>query len=655
MNPLMQINVPQSQPGVATDGPTAMDSSASPMAGGGGNQPQHQGNWFTHLLPTIGGIGGGLLGGLATAGMGGEFVGAGGGAALGKALENNMEGQAVIQGNDLTAGAEGAIGQGVGGLIGKGIGLGSKFLGDAAENMLGKQGTEQAAADAASSIAARQTAYKDVPLGLQKAYNGTSSLDHVKAMGFDDTNPDHLLHVANTSNDALNSKLNEALAGQGPVDLSKYENIIKGHIADQGNTLGSFDPTTLAKGKFGAPNTPAGKLLGQLQDLGAGINTSNADPEAVRNLTTKLYSLAQDAKPGVSLKTGAVDPEQRAIYNVINNVRNDVKSTLYDRPGVNQALQGAAPNIQASDVGSQQLADHLNSIIAGAGKGANNPAQDYLTNISKNIDINNLGKEGLSANQIITSTGAKNRALVDAGVDPHTVVPQQGSDLNNAANALGAVGSAVGHPIAAVGTILSHAAQSPMLLDTLAKAGKLTAKLAPPAGVLAATAPNLAAAPVTDATINQPTNNGMTMQPQQQQPQQPNDYQNLIHAMMAQSILAPEMTGSGGATSFLQSIAPQLQHNALAGAQISGLNSAFANAGGAQGTGGILSKISSLIPGTAANTYEHQRNAAASQLAQTLGISPEAAAGILPQLMQNQTSATQQQSILGGLQGQLAN
>jgi hypothetical protein len=99
--------------------------------------------------------------------------------------------------------------------------------------------------------------------------------------------------------------------------------------------------------------------------------------------------------------------------------------------------------------------------------------------------------------------------------------------------------------------------------------------------------------------------------------------------------------------------APFLQRNQLAQGELAGLPAAYANAGGAQGTGGILSRISALVPGTSANTYQSERDAAAHQLAQVMGISPQAAAGLLPQLMQNPNSAAVSSGILGNMQGNL--
>lgn len=606
--------------------------------------PHGSGNWLTHLLPTIGSVAIPALGALLAPETGGlSLVAAAGlsglGAAGGKAVENATEGKGV--GDDvLKEGVMGAAGGAAGGVAGKFLGKASSMLGNAAENVATKTATQAAAKDSIDGLA---TAYKDVPIGLQKAYNATDSLKHVGEMGFDAADPKNLIHVANTSNDALNGVLDKALADSGPVNLAHYTDIVKQRLAEEGANLGSFDKVALSRGRFTTGNTDSAKLLSQLEDLGAGVAKENADPNEIRTLTTKLYNLAQDAKPGVSAQTGAIDPVQKSIYNVISKVRNDVKGALYDRPEVNEALQGQIGNLTAEDVGSQQLADHLNNIIATAGKGNNTAAQDLLSNISRHIDIKNLGDEGLKAGQVVTSTGAKARAASAAGLNEAEAEPS----LIDAVQQVGGGGHGGIINTAIKGAV--HASQNPAVLSTLSRIGALGSKLAPPAGAIAGTAAGMGADPVGGAapggTMN---NNGMdTMQ------HNGNSYQSLLDAMQAQAVLAPSVYGAT-ATPFMQSVAPQLQKNNLLASSIPGLEASFDNAGGPQGQGGIMSMISSMIPGTAANNFQKQKEAAAQQLAATMGISPQAAMALLPGLMQNGGTAGMNEGILGSLQGQLA-
>lgn len=85
---------------------------------------QSKGNFFTHLLPTVGGILGGIGGELIDP-LGGGIAGAAAGSALGKTGENAVEHQGL--GSGVLANAiEGGAGQGVGGLLGK---VGGKVIG----------------------------------------------------------------------------------------------------------------------------------------------------------------------------------------------------------------------------------------------------------------------------------------------------------------------------------------------------------------------------------------------------------------------------------------------------------------------------------------------------------------------------------------------
>jgi hypothetical protein len=631
---------------------------ATLQSSGTGGAPA-SGNWFTHLLPTIGGVVGGIGGGLLTAGLGGEVVGGAGGSALGKGLENALEGKKVIQGNDITAGLEGGIGNGVGGVVGKVIGKGASMLGSAGENIATKQAADKAAQEGIDTAA---NTYKDINPKLQGNLNAKDSLQHVTDMGYDVADPANLQHVSNTSNDVLNSILNKALADAGPVDLSHYPQLIKDALAKESGTLGSFDPVALARGRIGPSNTPAAKLLAQLEGAGnapgevtgSAIAKVNADPNEIRTLTTKLGQMAEDAKPMPTATTGAIDPAQRAAYNAINSVRNQVKDILYNRPAVNDTLTKLEGNIlpdEATNV-TPQLADHLNGIITGAGKNGTPAAQDLLSEISHNIDISKLGQEGEKVGQIVTSTGAKARAASEAGLDQ----PATGSDVNTAvANGGGLLAALHGHPLAALGAAAVHTAQNPAILSTLSRIGALGAKIAPAAGAVVGTLPNLAADPTGQTAPGGTMGGTMNNQPGTMTAggtTDPNSMGAILSHLMAMGSVNPQLMGS--LAPVISSLAPQVQKQSLLGTEMGALPTAYGNAGGAQGMGGIFSHLTGMIPGTAANTYEGQSNAVAHQLAATLGITPEAAAGLLPRLMQNGNSAGISQGILGNMQSQFS-
>lgn len=600
--------------------------------------PQHSGNWFSHLLPTIGSVALPALGALLAPETGGlSLIAAAGlsgaGAAAGKAGENAVEGKDL--GNGVVGeGIMGGVGGAAGGVAGKFLGKAAGALGGRAETIAADTAAQNAATDGIETAA---NTYKDISPQLQKVYNAKDSLAHTTNMGYDIADPSNLVHVGNTSNDILNDTLNRALANSGPVDLSHYPQIIKDALAKESGTLGSYEPVAVARGRLGASNTPAAKVLAQLEQLGnapgettgSAIAKINADPNELRTLTTKLGQLAQDAKPSISATTGAVDPQQRAIYNVMNDVRGQVKDSLYNRPSVTDALSGEVGNIvpDAEKNITPQLADHLNNVITGA-----NDPQALLSEMSRNINIGKLGEEGQKVGNIVTSTGGKARAAAEAGLD------NPGPDTNP----LLAAASTVSPSAGIVGNAVNfgkHAASNPAILSTLSRIGAMGAKLAPAAGAVVGTSPGLAADPVNAPAGTNGTMGGtMNGQPSQ------NDLANYIHAMEAQSILGTSF--SAPVTSLMSNLAPMIQQNQLLHSQLGGLQGLYGNAGGPQGIGGILSHITGLIPGTAAHTYEAQQ----ADIAHKLGINP----ALLPGLMQNQQTAGMSGGILSNMGGQLA-
>lgn len=623
------------------------------MPGQGPQQPQQQGsggNWFTHLLPTAGGILGGLVGSVGDlagpVGVATTVGGATAGGALGQSLENDLEGKKVIQGNDVTSGLENGVGDLVGLGAGKAIGAGADLLGKRATSLIGDQASQDASKAAVDNAQNLKNAYADVSPGLQKAYDAEGQKNLVTSFGLDPTNPEHLLQTSSNANDVLNSNLNDVLSNSGTRDLSDYNDIVKKAVGESDNTLGSSDPTALKKGQLGPSNSLASKLVQQLQQQGMGTVNATSDPIQVRGLISRLQGLAADAKPGVSAITGAKDPDQVAAYNSINDVVGQLKDRLYNNDVVKQGVSGLQGNLQASDVGgSQELADHLNNILSSAKEG-----QDLLTPMSNFTNMSKLGNELQNAQKIVGSPAALARAKVEAGAG----LPEANTNPVSSAKSFHSIVTGDGGTVSKALQLAGHSVNNAPLLNTLSRMGKLTASVAPTAGVMAANAPNLGAAPVASPTAAISPEGGTmgAMNPQaMQQPQMPLNqvYGTLLaQEQAAPTVLGPQLAG------VLGTLAPQLQKNQLASSELSALPASFANAGGAQGTGGILSRISGLVPGTAANTYDQQQQAAANSIANALGITPQAAMGLLPQLMQNQQSAGINQGVLGQLTGQLA-
>lgn len=491
-----------------------MEMADSPAAQGP-QAPKPKGNWLTSLLPTGGSIAGGLGGaaagaaagsvipivGTAAGGLIGGVLGAALGGGGGKVAENAAEGNDMGDGVASTA-LESGAGQLAGGVLGKVFGKGAQLAKNAAASQIEKNAAKE-------SITGRANALKDVSPKAQSNYKANDSLDHVKNMGFDPTDAEQVRKVAGTSSDVLNDVINRSLADSGPLDLGNYNDLVKGVLTKQSGQLGSFDKVALSRGRLGTSNTESAKLLAELENLGAGVAKTGADPNEIRTLTTKLYELAQDAKPVKSATTGAIDPIQKARYQVYTDLRDEIKKSLYDRPELNDVLKGQVGNLTAEDVGSQQLADHLNTVITQAGHDGTPGAQSLLTELKRNIDISNLGREMGNVRQIASSTGGQARAASDAGV---TLSSPEGNGANQAMDLMGMVGSTLKHPLAAGGTLISHTIQNPALLETLGRIGALGKKFAPAAG---------AGAGAANAQLNADpgiapggTMGDMTMQPQ---------------------------------------------------------------------------------------------------------------------------------------------
>lgn len=583
-------------------------------------------NIFERLLPTAGSILGGLVPipgvDILTAALGG---------AAGRAAENALTGQKVLQTNDLVSGAEGALGQGVGGLasvaLGKGAGILSNIAGRQAAKSVSEDAASAASAQAAKAVdeaMALKNAYADVPKGLRQQYNAGAQTDFIRNLGLDATNPQNLVDTGTNANDILSSYLNKALSDAGPVDLSNYNGIVRNAIANESNSLGSFDQVAMGRGRLGPANTPASKLLSNLEQQGMGLSTSAADPVAARQLIGKLQAMAQDAKPSISSTTGAIDPVQKATYNAINEVVNNLKSSLYNRPELNDAITAFKGNIQPEDVGGNQLlADHINNVLSGASKG-----QDVLDELSRFTNMSKLGQAASRAQQDVASPATLARVQ---SANPSIQDSSKTGNLINGALNLGSMyeGLVGGHPAALMAPLALKAIQNPQVLGAGASTlGKIGSSMLPSiAGEVIANSPN----DIAGATNS--NENGVSLQ-------EPNMQDSLLNQLMqaeaASAILQPNVGGASSANSLF----PLAQKMGVANNALQGVTNEFNLAGGAQGPlGGLLSRLGATFTGAPAAQLPAQEAAAAQAIGSALGISPAQVESALPKITQNKTAA----------------
>lgn len=574
------------------------------------------------LAPTLGSIALPAIADLFTGGLATPFdVGlAGIGGAGGKAVENAASGQNPLQANDITSGLESAGGQLGGSLLSSIGGKAAGGLQTLAANKVaaGAAGdADQAAADEATSL---KNAYADVPKGLRTAYDAEGQTSFVKGLGLDPTNPQNLTDVSNNANDILNSNLNDALSQAGPVDMSDYNNIVKNAIADNSGTLGSYDKVAVARGRLGYANTPAAKLLGSLEQQGAGVASASADPTEVRQLISKVQGMAADAKPGVAAATGAVDPVQKATYDTLNNITSQLKDTLYNRPEVTDAVSKLQGNIQAGDVGGNQLlADHLNGVLSGASGG-----QDILDELSRFTNMNKLGKAATVAQQDIASPATLARATGGTAGSKTSNLLGTGIDLGGAYEGL-----AGGHPAALLAPLLYNLAKSPTALNAT---GGVLGKLASGAGgILPTAASQIVANSPNDVSGPAGAGTAITAQGGAVNPQS---------SVLDQALREAMNNPLNGGLSQIGALLPLVQKQAAAEQAAQGLAQSFNQSGGGQGPiMGLLAKLGGTLTGAPAGNYGAQQQQAEQTISNALGVPTSAVS--TPSITQNQDTAQQ--------------
>jgi hypothetical protein len=607
--------------------------------------PQQQGsggNWLTHLLPTAGSLGGGLGGaslgasigsvvpgiGTAIGGVAGGILGAAFGGGGGKAAENATEGKDI--GHDVgTAAVEGGVGQAVGGIAGKALGKGAEFLANRATGIT-KAATdtaEHAAVDkaAADTAAAIKNNYGGIKPNVQSSNNLAGNQKLLQEWGLDHTDPQAM---ADASKGGLFIHgIDEAALGAGkPIkttDLISSKDITTAAPAEQQALVkaGIITPegalpthvTPVQANKF------AQDLNGQVRDLQATMTNAKANGRVAD------YTAAKEQ------------------YSNLNGLYKNVQN-LSASPGVNESI--VARTISPEE--KQQLVEQLGQGPADHIEQAVNNAKSHQDLVNAKLpfaQMNELSSQALQDLKATATPRAVARNKMDINGDGTADVAPASTNIPTLASDLGSAHGVLGKSL----VLGKHAATNPTILNTLSRMGGLLSKAAPAAGVVAGTAPNLAADPVA-AQPQQDGTMGAAMQPAQQNPLG-DLYQTLLQNYQAGGGITPNDASTAGT---LATLAPAVQKQNLASTELSALPGAFANAGGAQGEGGILSHIAGLIPGTAAHTYQQQQAGAAQALAAQLGISPQAAMGLLPQLMQSQQTAGQSQGVLGQLQGQLA-
>lgn len=594
---------------------------------------------LARFLPTLGGILGGggalaagaalapetaglsLIPSLALAALGG---GLGGGA--GKVAENAAEKQS------LTSGVEGSvISNALGNLGGEGLGLAGKavvggLLPKATEAIGGGlfkgQFGKTLSSDAAKTlyglgartdkevgqIAGHVTgAYGAYPEAIRQGLADAEDAGHVV----------DLTGITDTAKDALAGSL-----GVKPNTINQVGKTITDAINETTRGDVKYIP-----GLKGAPGT-----FSYTPEA-----LTHANPTTVFDQVKKLQGLASTAYGRAYDNFGNVtNPDQEAIYKALSGVSKDLEEKVFGSSGA---------QIPLSDTVKQALITRLSPIKD------INPA--VYNNLVKSLPDNLQGLRPVQApfvqgSKAIQAMGSATDKGIQAGdlIKSNRLLPSAGA---------GVLGNAVLGPVGAAASILpmispnvyervgaQAASQATKLLPNV---GKILPALTRSAAVTAANLPNDIASSqdmnMANGGMGGNINSGASMDQSQ------NPLSQLYETLLAQEQASPyNFASSLGPV--LNQLAPTLQRQELAAPVINNLLETYGGAGGAQGMGGgLLSRLTGLIPGTPANTFQRQQSASAASLAQILGISPEQAQAMFPQLMQTPGAAAPQ---VGGLQ-----
>lgn len=653
-------------------------AAAAPAAGG---EP-----WWSKIMPAAGGILGGIGGGLldvaslgALAPLINPITGAAVGGALGQAGENAVKGQNPFQANDITSGIENGAGQLIGGGVAKIVGgLGKGILGageKAAENATTQAADAAGQAAAATDQKATELNFGGIHPDMQKILKLGDSQDLVNSLGHDGTNPQDLLKVSEAGT-ALNNVYDRALQNAAPVDTADLNSKLFTTTPVDSPTLTpaevaelkakGINPDAIAGAQVTGgspattstfdPSTPMGQALQEFSKK-TGVDISNGLPANMPATQVRQLQQAVGRQIGTVQKTvngaqlsGKYDADLMSKLQDLNESYGTLGSAI-KTPEVDAAIKEATVTPADRQGLIAQYGDKLGSHIADTIDNAQ--SADHLLGPMQNFkrmnDAGDMALEDITQARATPRATARQQFAANGGIAPSSKT----ADTSGLVDTIHSAAQVVHSPTAAIidlGRKIHASGVTPKVAQMMGNTLTRTAPLIPAATTGISNIPNIAAETPSSSAIPSVSGQGdPSMQPGAQQ----NPMNTLYAQLLAQERAAPTVLGPSLAGP-LASMAPGVQQNDMTAQTMSALAPTYANAGGPQGAaGGFLSKLTAMLPGTAANTYQAQQEAAAAQLAKTLGISPQAAMAMLPGLMQNQGTAAPQMQATGGLVNQL--
>jgi len=572
------------------------------------------GNFFTHALPTLGGILGGLVSlpfelapGVGTAA---NIAGAGGGSALGKFLENKLEGNAG--GNDvLTSGAEGALGQGVGGILGKVGGMAA----NKAAGLADTGATKMVQGQFAKGSLDQETAQALRDMGITNA-------NHVPQIA------SHVTGPAEGSGAALNKGVEKALmTGGTPVDVGGLVTM----------------PTKAGMG-FGAPGGMANDLVANETSIGdiagkkimATVNRSvqnmlggssgkigqqAADPLDVLKESRVFRKLATQA--GDKGYKGAGNAEQAGVSKVYHQLADELEQRAFTPGG---------QSVPITDELKSEIVKNLEPVKS-INPTTHQALVDQVANAKTIEDLRAIQSPFVKANKAFNATERATNAK--GGMSATDALKLAAPVAGN--SAFGPAGLAGGLAMSALGTKAADRVGASTLgkisdILTNPTMKKIIAASGPVTGQVTAGSPNF-------AQESQPSNNmnmgaGMEQNPYatggMQAPVSSPQQELLQRALIGleNPYYADKFAPLAGA------LVPEIQKATTANAALQQLEQTYSQAGGGQGLlGGLMARLGGAITGGPASVYGGQEEQLNKQL-QALGISTP-----VPQLTNNQPGA----------------
>jgi hypothetical protein len=602
-------------------------TTATPPATPVGKQP----SFWERILPTAGGILGGIAGGAADVASLGALAplinpvtGAAAGGALGKAGENLATKQNVGSGV-LGSAAENAVGAIGGGILGKGT---SAVLGKVISPISNKLST-----------AALQGQFKGtLDAGTAKVLSDMGITD---ARQIADISP-----LVTQGGGALSTGVKQALAtsadnGQG-INVTGLDTIAKNMLAEHGvqprtiDTVGSNLTNSINNMVNPEDITKAVNKQGLPTYAYASGSLENALPENVFKQSQKMDQLASQSYNKAYDKMGSVtNTEELAKGQTYSKLADELESRAFG------TTPGSTP-LALTDDAKKSIIDQLAPV-----KDVNESVYNHYVGTVQNAntvqELRPLQSSMVNASKALESTQR---------------IAAKGGGLSGSDIARGAAGMATSPVKAAAGMVLNSPAADRAAASTMSNLSNVTGKasaskilplLARTAAISATNLPNDVGEPTNaeSGNIGAGTAQGAAMQP---------DILSSINQSPLIQAYNTALTGGFGIgspyTSALTTLAPQAQKLETAAPLLQQLVGGLGAAGGTQGPlAGGLTKLTGIIPGTAANTYNREQGSVASIIAQLLGISPQSAMGALPQLTQAPGTAAPQLSTLAGVLG----